>query len=155
MLLKGSLYAVAGRVEAEKCVKHVGTASVRLDALDFRDSAGLDPKNVERLKRLFREGGCFPGRFANRIPALIGAETLQQSLALSGLSAEQLRSGADASDGHARLELPAGLRLVCLRGRHRAVAAEDVLGIQDKRWVVDFFLAGNVERPRAVRPAHC
>ncbi|CAK7237487.1 hypothetical protein SBRCBS47491_009993 [Sporothrix bragantina] len=144
MSSKASFYSAAKRIETEKSVKHVGTASVRLDALDF-PSAGLDRKNVERLKRLFQAGGCFPGQFANRIPALIHAEALQQALALSGVSAEQLRSGADVSDGHAPLEVPAGIRLHCLRGRHRAVAAGEMPTIRQKRWTVDLFLPDSSE----------
>lgn len=134
--------AVNRRVQAEKRVQHVGTASVRLDHLAFPLSAGLDRKNVERLKRLFQKGGCFPGQFANRIPALVHPDMLQQSLALSNISADQLRSGVDEPEGHARLELPAGTRLECLRGQHRAIAAAEVLGVQEKRWIVDLFLAG-------------
>ncbi|CAK7238190.1 hypothetical protein SEUCBS140593_010416, partial [Sporothrix eucalyptigena] len=150
MSLKASFNAVARRIEAEKCVKHVGTASVRLDVLLFDRFGDLDQKNVERLKRLFQKGGCFPGQFANRIPALIHADALRESLALSGLSADQLRSRADEPVGHARLELPTGLRLTCLRGRHRVAAAADVLGVQDKRWVVDLFLADSSEDLRYV-----
>ncbi len=135
--------AVTRRIEAEKAARHIGTASVRLGALSFPYSQGLDAKNVARLKRLFqKQKEHAPGAHANRIPAAIAQATLDEALALSGLSAGQLKRAGDAATGHARLELPEGVQLECLRGRHRAAAASEVGGYGDKRWVVDLFLAG-------------
>ena len=133
--------AVSQRIGSEKTIKHVGTASIRLDALYFPHSKGLNRENVERLKRLFRkERGCTPGDIPNRIPAIVDGGQLREFLSVSGISAERLGPGADGN--HVKLELPPGVWLECLRGRHRVKAAEEALTSRDKRWVVDLFLAG-------------
>ena len=133
--------AVSHRIKTEKAIKHIGTASIKLDVLDFPYSEGLDRENVERLKTLFKTaGGYIPGDVSNRIPAIIHERQLHEALGLSGVSAETLLS--DAEGNFVELEFPPGFRLECLRGRHRAKAADEFLDSQDKRWVVDLFLAG-------------
>ncbi|KAI1382530.1 uncharacterized protein F4822DRAFT_441841 [Hypoxylon trugodes] len=132
--------AISQRIEKERSITHLGTASVRLDILHFPHSRVLDVENVERLKQLFRaERGCRPAEFANRIPAIIYQSQLEQSLEQSGISAGQLRHENPRS--HARLEFPAGFRLECLRGRHRAKAAEEVFDLAAQRWIVDLYPA--------------
>lgn len=132
---------VTRQIEAEKTRIHIGTASIRIDVLDFPYSRELDPKNVERLKRLFRtERGCIPGELQNRIPAIIHEGQLQECLKFSGKTINELRS--ESSGEYAKLEFPSGMRLECLHGQHRVKAAEEILGDREKRWVVDLFLAG-------------
>jgi len=137
-------HAVSSRIESDKALKRLGTASIRLDALEFPYSRGLDEKNVERLERLFHgQGGCLPGAVENRIPATISQATFQSALNISGITPEELLSDSVV---HQRLELPSGSRLVCLRGRHRAQAAQHFnrasLNSDDYRWVIDLFDEG-------------
>jgi len=132
---------VTSQIEAEKVRKHIGTASIRFDVFDFPYSRELDPKNVERLKRLFRtERGCIPGDLQNRIPAVINEGQLQECLRFSGKTLDELRS--ESSGEYVQLEFPSGMRLECLQGRHRVTAAHEILRSREKRWVVDLFCAG-------------
>jgi len=142
---KTGFVATSRRLETEKAIKHLGTASVKLSVLDFPYSKGLDEKNVDRLERLFRtERGCLPCDLPNRIPAIIHESQLLQALRASNISAECLLSGIIGKP--VKLEFPSGFRLECLRGRHRVEAADRVLKGLDKRWVVDLFLAGTVPK---------
>jgi len=132
--------AASRRIGSEKHHKKLGTARVKLDLLDFPNSGGLDQKNVERLKRLFLgEHGCKPEELENRIPAVVDEGQLHEAAHTSGVSHEALlSSGPDFP----RLDFPAGFRLKCLRGRHRAKAAQEAFRSNDRRWVVDLFAAG-------------
>lgn len=128
------------RIQAEKSSKHIGVARVKLSVLNFPNSRGLDVKNIERLKSLFREErGCKPDDFQNHIPAVIDEATLSEALSVSGFSRDiLLSSGPD----YPKLEFPSGLRLECLRGQHRVKAAAEVFQSTETYWVVDLFLAG-------------
>ena len=132
--------ATSQRIEAEKSIKRIGMASIKLDILDFPHSKNLNSENVDRLKRLFRgERGCLPDNLLNHIPATIPENQLQQVLTFSGVSRHQLLSD---SGKPVRLEFPPGFHLECLRGRHRVRAADEVLTSSDKRWTVDLYRAG-------------
>lgn len=142
--MSGSTHgATSKRIREEKVLRRLGTASIRLDVLDFLPSSRcLDRQNVERLKRIFLgECGCLPAAVENRIPAVISQATLHQALATAGIGHEELLS--DTTE-HRRLEFPAGSRLVCLRGKHRAQAAKECSSSLswDNRWVIDLFDEG-------------
>lgn len=132
--------AVSQCIEAEKSLRYLGTASICLDVLHFPYSKGLDPENVKRLERLFRAERCRPAEPANRIPAIVHESQLDQCREHSEIASDQLRH--DTLGRYARLEFPDGFRLECLRGRHRAKAAEKVLGSKARRWIVDLYSAG-------------
>jgi Protein of unknown function (DUF3723) len=131
------------RQEAERAIKYRGTASIKLDVLHFpcEESREPDEKNVERLRKLFREeGGCRRLDLRNHIPAVISQPQLEAAIEASGTSAELLLE--DARDGYRELDFPPGYRLECLHGRHRALAAARVLPLEDRRWTVDLYLDG-------------
>lgn len=140
------------RVEArligtEKSLRYIGTASVRLNQLNFPDSERPNQKNVERLVKLFRSlRACSPAEKINRIPAVICDSYLQDALTLSKLSREALLPG---DSDVARLDFPSGFQLECLRGKDRVQAARESLCSPDPRWVVDLFAAGQFLAPQA------
>lgn len=141
---------VSQRIEEEKAVKHLGTASININVLAFPYSKGLNQENVERLKRLFRiERGCRPDELPNRIPAVIDEHQLYQCSNASGISMDRLLSDLAG----AKLEFPPAFRLECLRGRHRVEAARQVLRYADKRWIVDLYSAGMSSMKAC--PDHC
>lgn len=132
---------VSKRIEEEKTIKRIGTASININVLSFPHSKGLNQGNVERLKRLFRtERSYRPDELPNRIPAVIDEQELHQCLNASGISIARLQS--DFAGDHAKLEFPPSFRLECLRGRHRVEAARQVLPHTDKRWIVDLYPIG-------------
>jgi len=131
------------RQEAERSIKYRGTASIKLDVLHFpcEESREPDKNNVERLRNLFRgEGGCRRLDLRNHIPAVISQPQLEAAIEASGTSAERLLE--DARDGYPELDFPPGYRLECLHGRHRTLAAAQVLPLEDRRWTVDLYLEG-------------
>ncbi|KAE8316024.1 hypothetical protein BDV41DRAFT_145517 [Aspergillus transmontanensis] len=139
--MSGTGFRVASRrIQAEKSAKHIGVARIKLNMLEFPNSRSLDPKNVQRLKNLFRgQRGCKPGDLQNRIPAVVDEATLGEALNASGLTRVALLSpGLD----YPRLDLPPVVRLECLRGQHRVQAAKETSGSADTYWVIDLFIAG-------------
>jgi hypothetical protein len=139
--MSGAGFRVASRrIQCEKSAKHIGVARVKLSVLEFPNARSLDPKNVERLKNLFRgQRGYKPDDFQNHIPAVIDEATLSEALSGSGLSRQALVSpGPD----YPRLDFPPGVRLECLRGQHRVKAAGETFTSVDIYWVVDLFIAG-------------
>ncbi|PQK10244.1 hypothetical protein BB8028_0002g05680 [Beauveria bassiana] len=131
--------AVTRRIREEKSLKYIGAAAIRLDHLFFPNSEGPDHKNVKRLVKLFQgQHGCSPGETQNRIPAIISEPELQDALAISKLSREELVASGDR---FARLNFPAGFRLECLRGEDRVRAASEALNSPEPRWVVDLYAA--------------
>jgi len=132
------------RLAAELGTKFRGSASVNIDVLHFpfTELREEDEKNTQRLKKMFRkENGCRDWEIFNHIPAVIDQHELDDALARSGVSSEQLLR---ARDGHLELDFRAGFRLRCLRGRHRVLAATapNVLPPGSQRWTVDLFLSG-------------
>jgi len=135
------------RLGAELIAKFRGTASVPIEALDFpfKKLREEDEKNTERLASSFRkEKGCRDWEIFNHVPAVVAQQDLDAALARSGISPEQL---LEARDGHLELDFPAGFRLSCLRGRHRVLAAKNVLPPGGRRWTVDLFLSGMITLP--------
>ncbi|KJZ69361.1 hypothetical protein HIM_11243 [Hirsutella minnesotensis 3608] len=134
-----SFQTLRRRIQAEKSLKYVGTARIRLDVLTFPHSSGLNPDNVQRLAALFRgQRGYNSEDLQHRIPAIISDANLREALAASGLGQDSLSS----SDQDApMLEFPSGFQLECLRGQHRVKAAEEIINTSNKRWTVDLFTA--------------
>ena len=135
-----SFHTLRRRIQAEKSLKYVGTACVKLGVLTFPHSSGLNPHNVQRLTALFRgQRGCNSEDLQHRIPAIIDDANLHEALAASGLGREALSSSGREAP---KLEFPPGFRLECLRGQHRAKAAEELFNSPDQCWTVDLFIAG-------------
>lgn len=132
------------RLASELSTKFRGTASVEIEILDFpfKKLRQEDEKNTKRLEELFKkQKSCRDWEVFNHIPAVIEQDQLDAALARSGISPEAL---LEARDGHLKLNFPAGFRLSCFRGQHRALAAaaEDVLPPGSRRWTVDLYLSG-------------
>jgi hypothetical protein len=136
-----TLGLISQRIELERAIKHIGTASVSLNALSFPHSQALNQANVERLKRSFCiERGLRQDDLHNRIPAVIDEGLLGEVLTGNGLSIDSLQSGL--SGQHVQLEFPNTFRLECLQGRHRVEAAYQAFPYSDKRWIIDLYPAG-------------
>src|SRR5689334_5703578 len=104
-MLNSGFTVITCQIKAEKVRKHIETASISFDIFNFPYSKELDPKNVERLKRLFRtERGCIPGDLQNRIPAVISEDYLQKCLIFSGKIVNELR--LESSGEYTKFEFP-------------------------------------------------
>lgn len=118
-----------------------GTAKVKLTHLSFPNPIScVDPKNVNRLKRVFELEGCSRLEPEHHIPALVDDEVFNNITAnvdfdlqhLKGAWAEQL----------IELQFPEDYKLECLHGQQRVAAAEVVLSASDRWWVVDLYGRG-------------
>jgi hypothetical protein len=130
------------KIATERRIQYRGTASIALEALHFpcEGSRDIDDRNVERLMNVFREEKCRRLPIQNHVVAEIDQRQLDAALAASGISAEALFK--DPCDSYLELDFPPNFRLRCLHGQHRIIAATAVLPPEDRRWTVDFYLAG-------------
>ncbi|TGO07234.1 hypothetical protein BTUL_0306g00130 [Botrytis tulipae] len=128
------------KLEAERHLKYRGIAWVRLENLNFplKDSRELDRKNVERLKELFQKDTIRRLDSKNRIPAEIDEVDLNEAIRISDTSAESLMHNRDNNPPF--LKFPSNYQLTCLHGRHRIVAAREILPSIDSWWAVDLYL---------------
>lgn len=122
----------------ERCRKHVGTASIQLELLDFQHE--VDEDNVERLVELMQAPRCDRTDIRNHVIATIDEQSLDAALRYSKISADMLVANAVGS--YPILDFPPGIRLECLHGVDRLAAARRVLPSGDKRWTVDLYSAG-------------
>jgi hypothetical protein len=138
------------KVCEDRCTNFRGTATVRLELLDFVDFDGFDVEessdntdNVERLKGIFKDEGCFRFEPENRISAIIDQQSLEDAIQATPLvaSVETLLSNPKGVP-HA-LRLPSNYRLKCLQGRSRVQAAKEFLPPDQRSWAVDLYLEGN------------
>lgn len=113
--------------EAKNQVKYRGTAQVRLERLQFKESRELDKKNLERLKANFRKD-CRRLDRCNHILALIDQQLLDVAIRALGISAEMLMN----NQGFPELNLPAGYNLECLNGWHRIQAEKETFSGRDQ-----------------------
>lgn len=127
----------------ERSRKQVGSASILIASLDYQHK--VDDDNVKRLVALLRAARCDRTDIINHAIATIDQDTLDQALARSGLTLEEL--SATSAGGYPELHLPPGLRLQCLHGADRLAAASQVLRPEDQRWVVDLYLTGDSSAP--------
>ena len=98
----------------------------------------LDPKNVARLRDIFLIEGCHRLDPQNHVPVLIGQVILDQALRKYSIPRSSLKSLDEPE------LLTIDTELTYLHGRHRLEAAKDVLAADDKWWVVDLYLEGNL-----------
>lgn len=129
------------RLAVERSLKHWGTASVRIDILEFPNEE--DSENVERLAKLLQKDlrGLNP---TNRIPAKINSEDLHNALGISKLTIEELNTHPNPENGFPELCFPEGFRLECRRGLHRAKAAQRILPPGEQCWTIDLFHSGRL-----------
>lgn len=100
----------ARRLAREKAIKYKGTVSIKIEVLHFpwHDTGEPDERNVERLKKCFRDEGCCRLELQNHIPAVIDQPQLDAALRTSGIPAEQPLE--DPRDGYPELKFPPGHR---------------------------------------------
>lgn len=114
------------RLKAEREKYFIATGAVSIDLLDFPFSRDLKEENVRRLQVVFSGGRCTPERLEYHIPAIVSRNTFRD---------EWFRR-----DDEGLAALP-GVRLQCLRGRHRVTAAQR-LRQPLTSWVVDIYDSG-------------
>ncbi|RBR26538.1 uncharacterized protein FIESC28_00655 [Fusarium coffeatum] len=132
------------QLHQEQRERFLGTASIRLEALDFslahdKKFPGSEPDwaNVESLGGLFLNGlGFAPHQISHQIPALIDQAQLSLALANANVSIETLRR-TDVEI--VELEFTAGSPVRCLRGQDRVLAALSVASDANKRWVIRLY----------------
>lgn len=119
-----------------------GSAEVKLKhlAFDLKAVREIDPKNVARLKSIFRLESCSRLDPQHHIPALLSLQDLEIAAGISHVSIESLSSPVE--NRFVQLNFPEGYQLQCLHGRHRIQAAKEHLKMEDAWWVVDLYLEG-------------
>jgi len=126
------------RVET-KFANFRGVARVKLSHLSFPNPPRpIDPTNIKRLKRSFKTEGCLRIDPEHHIPAIVHEEALQTALENANISKEKLKGswGKDLAE----LLFADGLKLECLHGQHRVIAAEQCLYPEENKWwVVDLY----------------
>ena len=131
----------------EKQSSFRGSAKIQLKHLSFDDDidhmpnglySHLDPKNVDRLEEIFRLEGCQRLEEEHRIAATIDDQVLEEALGRSALTKASLVQQSDPPE----LKFEATTTLRCLNGKHRIAAAQRVLVVGDKWWIVDLYTSG-------------
>ncbi|KAF7164507.1 hypothetical protein CNMCM6106_001025 [Aspergillus hiratsukae] len=127
------------RLAAERRRKYIGTAKVSISQIQFdpplpRD---LDPKNLDRLREIFRKNRCRRLDVDNHVPAIVSQEDLAGALRKADVPQRALLT----NDPHQlpQLRFAAG-QLRVLHGRHRVQAGAEVLPPADRWWTVDLYL---------------
>lgn len=138
-----AVVAFERQVIQDKAANFRGTALIHMRHLDFANPIRpLSGSIVQRLKRNFGLAGCLQYEPEYRIPAIIDSDNLDSSLRASGTTREMFK--ATRSLGPIQLQFQDNVRLNCLHGQHRIVAAKEHLPPKDHWWVVDLY--GNGER---------
>ena len=128
-------------VSEQKISNYKGTAFVHLSALTFPNPVRpIDQGHVARLKRVFDKEGCRRLELEHHIPAIIDDASLQVAMHFSDMSIEMLRA-ASAVDPP-ELRFPEGTVLECLHGRHRIMAAQQHLSLDQFWWTIDIYGEG-------------
>jgi hypothetical protein len=133
------------RIEKERRTRYRGTVSLRISALQYRDSTHedvADGKNchVDALKRMFRqERGCRKEDSCHHVKGLVSQHSLEEAVARAAISSGDLMQGTGP---FAELEFPPDVKIECLDGHDILAAADKVLQGSKKRWNVDLYLDG-------------
>jgi hypothetical protein len=115
--------------------------TVHLSQLQFLNPIRPIDINIKKaLKRDFKAEGCLQHEVNCSIPAIIDDTSLKSALATLNVSAENFKS---ISTSHpTKFELPGNLKLNCLHGQHRVLAATEYLPHGDRWWLVDIYGEG-------------
>ena len=131
---------------AAKQSRFHGSAKIHIKHFVFRQinsqlptDLTLDPRNIERLTRIFKLEGCLRLDLEHHVPAVISDESLANSLRQSGVRVGDLRKRGSPP----MLALPENFNLVCLHGKHRIAAAKKILLPGNKWWTVDLYSDGS------------
>ncbi|KAL4891360.1 hypothetical protein BDV59DRAFT_68017 [Aspergillus ambiguus] len=126
------------RLATERRLKYLGTAKVHINQIQFdpplpRD---LDPKNLSRLREIFRKNRCRRLDVDNHVPAIVS----QHDLSLALQKANVLRTSLLTNDPQQfpLLGFTVG-QLRALHGRHRVQAGAETLPPADRWWTVDLY----------------
>lgn len=104
----------------------LGVAHVRIEHLDFESGVrDYDERNVARLRDIFKLEKCQRDDPKHHIPAL----------ASSAILGDAWRG----SEKPAELTLPRGQKILCLHGKHRIIAAREVLTERNQWWTVRLY----------------
>jgi hypothetical protein len=125
----------------ERSLKYKGTAKVYINQIVAHPSIsrGLDPKNVDRLCKIFSCDRCRRLDVRNHVTAVVARQHLETALASAGVSTIALMT--NPPDRYPLLGFPVG-QVQCLHGQHRLKAAEELLPPSDQWWTVDLYLDG-------------
>lgn len=136
-----------------KAAHYRGIAKISLDALNFdhplvvQKHRQVSQKNVERLRRVFRQHGCERLQQENFVSAIIDEDALEVALRNIGTSPSELLQFREG-DVLPTLNLQS---VDCLSGLHRIEAARAFLDDNDQWWVVRLFAKGmHTERTNLV-----
>jgi hypothetical protein len=99
----------------------------------------LDPKNLNRLREIFRKNRCRRLDVDNHVPAIVSQGDLAGALRNANISQRALLT--DNPHQLPQLRFAAG-QLLALHGRHRVQAGAEVLPPADRWWTVDLYLDG-------------
>jgi hypothetical protein len=122
-------------VAHDKAIHFRGKARIQFDHLTFPNpTREKDNKIIEELKRSL-ERGCNDEE--HPIPALIDDDILQSALTKSNLDVDSLTRVR--VNGSPKLLFSTNVRLKCLDGQHRILAAEQILRRGDRWWAVDLY----------------
>jgi hypothetical protein len=135
------------QLASERRLKYIGTAKVSISQIQFdpplpRD---LDPKNLDRLRRVFRQNRCRRLDVNNHVPAIVSPHDLADALRKANISQQSLLT-TDARQ-LPRIGFLEG-QLLGLHGRHRVQAGAEVLPPADRWWTVDLYSDGNYVEKR-------
>jgi hypothetical protein len=117
-------------MESQAASKYrIGYAQVDLRHLEFTPGVrNFDESNVHRLCRIFATEGCHRDEPSYSIPAVLPEGFVGVPAVSSGIIQ--------------RLCLDDGMRLYCLHGKHRVLAARRFLPARDQWWTVALYKHG-------------
>jgi Protein of unknown function (DUF3723) len=125
-------------ISRDKLAKYKGTAVVWIAHLHFPNPCRqVDRKVIKQLKRDFEGEGCIREKPTNWVPAIIDEPTLQAVLGNLATGAEAVRVASKANPP--KLNLGREVKLECLHGQHRILAAKEFLDSSQRWWVVDLY----------------
>ncbi|KAL4889154.1 hypothetical protein BDV59DRAFT_205428 [Aspergillus ambiguus] len=126
------------RLAAERRLKYLGTAKVHINQIQFdpplpRD---LDPKNLNRLREIFRKNRCRRLDVDNHVPAIVSQHDLSLTLQKANVPRRLLLT--NDPQHFPLLGFSVG-QLRALHGRHRVQAGAEMLPPADRWWTVDLY----------------
>jgi hypothetical protein len=129
------------RISRDKLAKYKGSAKVSIAHLDFpHPCRQINSRVIERLKRDFEGEGCIKDKQTNRIPAIIDDSILQIGLEKLAINTETFKAVSNSDPP--KLHLERDVKLECLHGQHRVLAAKEALVSSERWWVVDLYSTG-------------
>ncbi|KAF4417345.1 hypothetical protein CFRS1_v015900 [Colletotrichum fructicola] len=139
-MVEYSFTQVNRRLEEERRAKFCGTASISISSLKpaLRTADRVRRPAPDPLKRLYREEhGCRQEDHSHHAKAIISQSNFDAAILQAEIPVSRLQSDALP---YPVLRLPPGVRLECLQGSDRIVAADEVFDGTNKHWIVDLYL---------------